>query len=51
MAKNRKIVAEQLIWMVDCFEKIASNATASADISKVVDEKLQAYQAQVVPSV
>jgi hypothetical protein len=39
VAKNRKIVVEQSIWMADCFEKIANNATASADISKVVDEK------------
>jgi hypothetical protein len=37
--------------MADCFEKIANNATASADISKVVDEKLQAHQAQLVTSV
>jgi hypothetical protein len=50
-AKTRKIVAEQSIQMADCFEKIANNATASADISKVVDEKLQAHQAQLVTSV
>jgi hypothetical protein len=50
-AKNRKIVAEQSIRMADCFEKIANNATASTDISKVVDEKLEAHQAQVVTSV
>jgi hypothetical protein len=31
--------------MADCFEKIANNATASTDISKVVDEKLEAHQA------
>ncbi len=50
-AKNRKIVAKQSIRMADCFEKIAINATASTDISKVVDEKLEAHQAQVVTSV
>jgi hypothetical protein len=26
--------------MADCFEKIANNTTASADISKLVDEKI-----------
>jgi hypothetical protein len=50
-AKNRKIVAEQSIRMADCFEKIANNATTSTDISKVVDEKLEAHQARVVTSV
>ncbi len=44
-AKNRKIVAELSIWMADCFEKIAKNATASTVISKVMDEKLEAQQA------
>jgi uncharacterized protein with PhoU and TrkA domain len=37
-AKNRKIVAEPMICMADCFDKI-SNA-ASQDVSKVVEEKL-----------
>jgi hypothetical protein len=44
-AKNRKIVAELSIWMADCFEKIAKNATASTVISKVMDETLEAQQA------
>ena len=37
--------------MADCFEKIANNAIALTDISKVVDEKLEAHQARVVTSV
>jgi hypothetical protein len=50
-AKNRKIVAEQSIRMADCFERIANNANAPTDMSKLVDEKLEANQAQVISSV
>jgi hypothetical protein len=50
-AKNRKIVAEQSIRMANCFEKLANNANAPADMSKLVDEKLEAHQAQVITSV
>ncbi len=52
-AKNRKIVAEAMIRMADCFDKI-SNA-ASQDVSKVVEEKLgqklSEHQRQITDSV
>ncbi len=51
VAKNRNFVAEQSIWMADCFEKNSNNTSTSNDISKVVDEKLEAHQAQVLTSV
>lgn len=34
VAKTRKIIAEQSIWMAGCFEKLASNA--SDNTSKLV---------------
>jgi hypothetical protein len=37
--------------MADCFEKNSNNTSTSNDISKVVDEKLEAHQAQVLTSV
>jgi hypothetical protein len=45
------VVAEQSIRMADCFEKLANNVNAPADMSKLVDEKLEAHQAQVISSV
>jgi uncharacterized FlaG/YvyC family protein len=47
-ASNRREVAEQSKRMADCLEKLVTPTLQ--DITKVVDEKLQAHQAQVTQS-
>ena len=48
-ASHRREVAEQSKRMADYLEKLVT--PTSQDVTKIVDEKLQAHQAQVTQSV